>query len=94
MTKPTGGSAFPSKTMTAMVPSGIPKEWLDKIVYAEQNHNGMTLRQWYAGMALQGLISNQWSTCSKSYPNFDAHVSDLSKCAFNIADALIAEGEK
>ena len=50
-------------------------------------HNGMTLRQWYAGMALQGMLSS----------NVRLGLEDIKKIyaetAFRLADAMIAEGK-
>ena len=49
---------------------------------------GMTLRQWYAGMALTGIMGN--SNAAFDQP-WQAHAA---KDAFQLADAMIAEGEK
>jgi hypothetical protein len=49
---------------------------------------GMTLREWYAGMALQSVI-NDWSTGWTK-----AAVREIARGAFEIADAMIAEDEK
>jgi len=47
---------------------------------------GMTLRQWYAGLALQGLYQ---------LPAFRmANLDDYAKKAFQTADAMILEGSK
>jgi hypothetical protein len=47
---------------------------------------GLTKRQWYAGVALQGLLSN---------PSFDkAGHEDLAMVAVHAADALCAELSK
>lgn len=44
---------------------------------------GMTLRQWYAGMAMQGLVvSADWSTTT------------IAEEAFRLADAMLAQEEK
>lgn len=45
---------------------------------------GMTLRQWYAGLAMQGMFSN-------SRLNIDKSCAHVSKLCFAQADALIAE---
>ena len=44
----------------------------------------MTLRQWYAGLAMQGMFSN-------SRLNIDKSCAHVSKLCFAQADALIAE---
>lgn len=47
---------------------------------------GMTLRQWYAGMTLSGIVC--WDALYKKLPE------NIAKAAFKIADAMIAEAEK
>ena len=46
----------------------------------------LTKREWYAGMAMQGMI------ISKTYERF--LVEDIVRGAFEYADKLIAEGRK
>ncbi len=45
---------------------------------------GMTLRDWFAGMAMQGLIANRGSSYWKDTP----------ANAYAMADALLAERQK
>ena len=45
--------------------------------------NGMTLRQWYAGQALQGLLANPAPVCV----NLSEH--EVVGCAVSYADALL-----
>ena len=59
---------------------------------------GMTLRQWYAGMALQGYLSNPTSF-GPPVPESDKYnprlVADVSaNFAYMLADAMIRAGEK
>lgn len=72
-----GGSAFP-------MPSGPEPRHNETTHYNE----GMTLRQWYAGMAMSGLLAN----LSFVVPTNRAH-SELpgivAKAALMVADALI-----
>ncbi len=83
MTKPTGGSAFPQKEL--------------KPLYNEEGRifgidgNGMTLRQWYAGMVISGMYANGHYT---NGGNKEEENINRSKRAYAQADALIAEGEK
>lgn len=49
--------------------------------YLEDPVQGMSLRDWYAGMALQGRIS------SKLYPVYDA--PDLAYACYAFADAML-----
>lgn len=50
------------------------------------HESGMTLRQWYAGMAMQGILAREGDIydCSK----------DVAETAFRYADAMLKEGEK
>lgn len=54
----------------------------------EVTHEGMTLRQWYAGMALQGLTS----FCAPDY-SAGACNSAIVDRAFLLADLMIRAGE-
>lgn len=60
---------------------------------------GMSLREWYAGLAMQGLISNSvWltKTVSNRPGSEDPEIVDhiIAKTALAIADALIYETQK
>jgi hypothetical protein len=50
---------------------------------------GMTLRQWYAGMAMQGFIGSDPAT----YRDFLSNRNDVAKASFVYADALLAHEE-
>jgi hypothetical protein len=49
---------------------------------------GMSLRDWFAGQALMGLIAG------RNYDMSTPHVVDRAGDAYTIADAMIAEREK
>ena len=51
-------------------------------------NRGMTLRDWYAGMAMQGLIAAPISKFNHTGS------SGLTEDAFKFADAMIKEGKK
>lgn len=51
-------------------------------------HGGMSLRQWYAGMSIMAILS--MGTVNEP----DPHVLVVARRAFEIADAMIAEGKK
>lgn len=51
---------------------------------------GLTIRQHFAAMAMQGLLANDWS----DYRRNDEDCVNLSKAAVNYADALISELNK
>ena len=52
---------------------------------------GITRRDWLAGLAMQGLLSGKCYDDNNSADNFD---SFLSKMAYDLADAMIAESKK
>jgi hypothetical protein len=68
----TGGPAFP-----------VVGQWYGDKLGGQLTH-GMTLRDWFAGMALQGLLASTKTN--------DALV--IAKDAYIIADAMIAESNK
>jgi len=72
--KDTGGHAFPHQL-------DIPNEYGINIRHRSR---GMTLRDWFAGMAMQGMLS-----ASENYQTIE-----LAKYAFDVADAMIQERSK
>lgn len=63
--------------------------WLD----ADNPHPGMGLRDWFAGMALQGMAASEhWES------NFDAtkpeYLADVARAAYAAADSMIQQREK
>ena len=78
MTTPTpndGGPAFPFGQISELTGQPI-NGWFAP---------GMTLRDWFAGMALQGLLasSRRSATCEQ-----------YTRCAYDHADAMIADRER
>jgi hypothetical protein len=57
-------------------------------VWVGDHHNGhntgMTLRQWFAGMALQGLLAN---------PSVILKQTDIPELSFEYADSMIRVGK-
>lgn len=68
--KDTGGPAFP-------VPLNDGEAW----VCRQGDGLGMTLRDWFAGMAMQGMYANQ------SFDNWG--VGDVAVTAYDQADAML-----
>ena len=54
---------------------------------APHPQNGMTLRQWYAGMAMQGLLADEGM-------DVEGFEHNAARKAFAYADAMIAEEKK
>jgi hypothetical protein len=71
-TDKTGGSAFPAKI------------YVGHDQY--HHHEGMTLRQWYIGMALQGTAL---AVAASRYTDREIPASQILKAAQSIADAAI-----
>ena len=77
MTENNGGPAFPYGVINCCPAHG------DKI---EPDQNGMTLRDWFAGMALNDMIRGSYC---------DGVIEKkLAKEAYGFADAMIAQREK
>ena len=74
-----GGAAFPHRITIISQHGGA--EHQEHLV-----HDGMSLRDWFAGMALQGLLSH---SCNKDIPIWKA--KDAVVRAYEMADAMIKE---
>lgn len=88
MSKDTGGPAFPSSNDVRLGDMGT------------SGHAGMTLRDWFAGKAMQGAISN--STEGAYFTNPDGTTCKtqqevavaVASASYLTADAMIAERNK
>ena len=69
-----GGPAFPHIA-----------NWPDKVCN-DLNAPGMSLRDWFAGMALSGIQANP--------KNAQTDITEDSKLAYETADAMLVEREK
>lgn len=69
-----GGAAFP-----------IPDVWMPNHEQMAIGHDGMSLRDWFAGMALQGMVQDLSRDHKEEY---------LAHDAYKFADAMLAEREK
>ena len=52
-------------------------------------HYGLTKLEWFAGMALNGMLSNRFLT-----ERYSTKGADMAKEAFDYADDMLAESEK
>ena len=52
----------------------------------------VSLRQWYAGLAMQGLLSNP--AIHENFSNIEVRDVGIVTMSFKYADAMIAQGEK
>ena len=71
----TGGPAFPTKNYAAIQP------------LAEGYSEGMTLRDWFAGMAMQGMVARDTEPSPERVPI-------IVKSAYIMADAMLKERNK
>jgi len=93
-----GGPAFPVKGgMCFMLPPGTKDQYEAMATDVKREYEGMTLRDWFAGQALNGIISSLDSKilakvgrAGKAGELDDAIV----KSAYGCADAMIAERDK
>lgn len=63
------------------------KKWVSENAYESISDGGLTKREYFAGLAMQGLLSG---ACFES----KYHFTDLQTEAVGIADALLAKLEK
>lgn len=78
--KKSGGPAFPELGNV-----GYKSEW--------ESESGMTLRQYYAGQAMVGIIANFHNIDKSDYPNMPGGKM-IAAMAYDIADAMINENDR
>ena len=94
MSQPDGGPAFPRPFSTGT----IIKDG-EKVSLMNHAEEGMSLRDWFAGMALQGLLASETSEawCTKAEIKdgkcFRTREQVLANQALKLADALLAQRE-
>ena len=69
-------------------PSAFPRG------YAPGGHNGMTLRDWFAGQAAPLIWSSALDALTKEYKTDQLAAEVVAKAAYVIADAMLAERAK
>ena len=87
MSKNNGGPAFPTQQKTGGAFLGS-----DGLLHDETlQMGGMSLRDWYAGQALAGLIACPDSPDAKDWPEMTSKTASF---AYDYADAMIAVRDK
>lgn len=76
MTNRDGGPAFPDMTI----------DWLDSGARHVTRHSGMTLRDWFAGQALAGLMP----VCQHDTIAPGTWPQHIARNAYEVADAMLA----
>jgi hypothetical protein len=80
-----GGPAFPAQP-TYKMPHGVE-------MVVEQS--GMSLRDWFAGMALQGVLASMADPQQRRRAEQKGETpKDLAIARYHVADAMLAEREK
>lgn len=78
-----GGPAFPRHHAC-----GYSKTDADSLVWARQA-SGMSMREWFSGLAMQGLLSNIPFVSHREFTP-----DDLAVIAHTMADAMLSQREK
>ena len=93
--KENGGSAFPNQEAIEFVQMEGKPETARPTKYIWTG--GMTLRDWFAGKAMQGLISTDvgWKVIIEQAKDKGIERAEVvADCAYELADALLAQREK
>ena len=57
------------------------------------NHKGMTMRDYFAAKALQGMSANPADVHDADQETYDEYVEEISRCAYKMADAMMKARE-
>jgi hypothetical protein len=49
----------------------------------------MTLREWYAGLAMQGMFANPEDIHRADEETYEEYVAEIARCAYQMADAML-----
>ena len=85
MKKDTGGPAFPAGMIKKSKPRHDPGADFEVTDIVSPKQEGMTLRDYFAAKAMQGMYAN---SCD------DYEFEGVAKAAYRTADAMIAERNK
>lgn len=58
-----------------------------------KEYNGMTLRDYMAAKALQGMFANPDDSHENYDLSYDDYVKEIARCAYKMADAMLAARE-
>lgn len=78
--KNTGGPAFPVQSIY--------------IEDQETNSQGMTMRDYFAAKALQGMFANPADGHENYDLSYDEYVKEIARCAYKMADAMLKAREQ
>ena len=86
-----GGSAFPSGVEEVKYPENGGAITSIKMQPANK---GMTLRDYFAAKAMQGLLSNKHMGDAALHGSAQEWLKEMSEAAYEFADAMLAERER
>lgn len=66
-------------------PQAFPMPASENSQGGHHEQNGMSLRDWFAGMALQGIVAN---------PEASGSIEEIAHYSYRYADAMLAERAK
>jgi len=84
-----GSPAFPCVTNIGGKSYATQERTSDGFQYALIHNPGMSLRDWFAGMALQGFCSQTDAVGQRTW-----YMKYATRCAYEMADAMLAERNK
>jgi len=54
----------------------------------------MTMRDYYAGLAMQGMFANPEDIHRAEEETYEEYVAEIARCAYQMADAMLKAREK
>ena len=76
----TGGSAFPTEYF-----------YDDQTKHERMPTEGMTLRDYFAAKALNGMFANPDDSHENYDLSYDDYVKEIARCAYTMADAMLQQ---
>lgn len=93
MTKDNSGPAFPSEQIAHYESRAYPHIGSVEVpVY--KTTGGLTKREWFAGMTLQGILAGDGSGLNKIGASFEYTEDGVAKVCHQMADAMLKAGEE
>ena len=77
--------------MTKNIPA-FPLE----VIYTQENErfNGMTLRDYFAAKAMQGMFANPDDSHENYDLSYEDYVKEIARCSYKMADAMMKAREQ
>lgn len=95
MSKSDGGPAFPNRQTSSYI---MLCKCGKRVEFNDVTHHGMTLRDYFAAAALQGILAGVVDNQPAHMPHYsngaEIDRSDFATTAYQYADAMLKEREK